>query len=69
MTIDGTKKAGDWGKIVPSNLANVHITQTSASANDGKGAHVTTNVPGEQIKIHDRYDEHGNNLGTNFAKR
>ena len=69
MAIDGTEKMGDWGKMVPTHLPNAHITQTNASAYDGVGAHVTTNIPSTPFKVHDRFDANGNSLGSDFAKR
>ena len=68
MPIDGTKPLGDWGKLIPVN-DNVHITQTNAISDEGKGAHVTTNIPGERIKVRDYFDANGNFDRTNFAKR
>ena len=69
MGIDGTEHLGDWGKKVPTNLDNVHVTQTNWNSRDGKGVHITTNIPGTKAKVHDRYDVAGNSLGSDFGKR
>ena len=69
MPIDGTEKMGDWGKKVPTHLPNVHITQTNKKARDAQGGHVTTNIPGTQAKVHDKFDANGNYLGSSFGKR
>jgi len=69
MGIDGTEKMGDWGKKIPTNLPNVHITQTNDTARDGEGAHVTTNIPGTSFKVHDRFDKEGDYKGNDFGKR
>ncbi|MGM0486167.1 MAG: hypothetical protein ACQESR_05325 [Planctomycetota bacterium] len=68
MGIEGTQPLGDWGKKIPVN-DNVHITQTNATSRDGLGVHITTNIPGEQVKVHDRFDAKGNYLGSNFGQR
>jgi len=68
MTIKGTELLGNWGKKTPVN-ENVHITQTNSNSRDGEGVHITTEIPGSPIKIHDRFDKDGNYLGSNFAKR
>lgn len=68
MPIEGTEKMGDWGKKIPSS-DNSHLTQTNENSRDGEGAHVTTNIPGTSVKVHDRYDAEGNYLGSNFGKR
>ena len=36
---------------------NSHITQTNDNSDDGRSAHVTTNIPGTDAKVHDRYDD------------
>jgi hypothetical protein len=59
---------GNWGKLIPVN-PDVHITQTNENANVGNGVHVTTNIPGTQVKVHDYFDANGNYLGTGFGKR
>jgi len=69
MGIKGTGKLGDWGKKIPTNQNNVHITQTNQNSKDGEGAHITTNIPGTKAKVHDRYDSKGNYKGSNFGKR
>ncbi len=69
MPIDGTEKMGDWGKKSPTNLPNVHITQTNENSRDGEAAHVTTNIPGTQFKVHDRFDKEGNYTESDFGKR
>lgn len=69
MGIDGTEKMGNWGKKVPTNLPNVHITQTNLDSRDSEAAHITTNIPGITFKVHDRFDSKGNYLGSDFAKR
>ena len=66
-TIDGSEKMGDWGKKIPTNLINVHISQTNSNARDGPGDHVTTEIPGENAKVHDYFDENGNYIGTGFG--
>ncbi len=68
MAIDGAKPLGDWGKKTPVN-ENSHITQTNHNSRDGSGVHVTTDIPGTNIKVHDRFDANGNSLGNNFAKK
>ena len=68
MSIEGTEHLGDWGKMIPVN-DQVHFTQTNANSGDGLGMHVTTDIPGEQIKVQDRFDENGKYFGSNFAKR
>jgi hypothetical protein len=69
MPINGKEKLGDWGRKIPTNLKNVHITQTNENARDGEGVHVTTNIPGNPAKVHDRFDANGNYLGSDFGKR
>ena len=68
MTIDGSEKMGDWGKKTPVN-DNSHVTQTNSNSRDGSGAHVTTNIPGTNAKVHDRFDSNGDYTGGNFGKR
>ena len=69
MGIDGTEKMGDWGKKIPTHLPDSHVTQTNKNARDGEGAHVTTNIPGTPLKVHDRFDKDGNYKGSDFGKR
>jgi len=68
MTIQGTQQMGNWGKKIPVN-DNVHVTQTNQLSKDGYAAHITTSIPGERVKIHDRFDAGGNFLGTSFGIR
>ena len=68
MSIDGTKKLGDWGKLIPT-TNNGHITQTNANSDDGKAVHDTTNIRGTQFKVQTRFNSDGNYLDSNFAKR
>ena len=68
MAIKGTEKMGDWGKMIPVN-DTAHITQTNDQARDGSGAHVTTNIPGENAKVRDYFDSTGNYTGTGFGKK
>ena len=60
--------ASDWGKKIPAS-DNSHITQTNSDSRDGSGNHVTTNIPGTNAKVHDRFDSNGNYTGSNFGKR
>lgn len=69
MGIEGTEYVGDWGKKIPIDLKKTHILQTNDNARDGQAAHVTTNITGTQVKVHDRFDSSGNYLGSNFSKR
>jgi len=69
MGIEGTEKMGDWGKKIPTNLPNVHITQTNENSRDGEAAHVTTNIPGTKIKVHDSFDKDVNYTGSDFGNR
>ena len=68
MFIKETEKLGNWGKKIPVN-ENVHITQTNSESRDGKAVHITTNIPGTSIKVHDRFDKDGNYLRNNFSNR
>lgn len=68
MSIPGSKKMGDWGKKIPVS-DNSHITQTNSNSRDGSGAHVTTNIPGTNAKVHDRFDSNGIYIVSNFGKR
>lgn len=61
-------RIGDWGKLIPVNN-DVHITQTNENAYVGSGVHVTTNISGTQIKVHDYFDANGNFKKTDFGKR
>lgn len=67
MSIEGTKRMGDWGKLIPVNQ-NQHISQTNVNARDGYAVHITTNIPGTNFKVHDRLDSGGDYLKSNFAK-
>ena len=68
MTIENTEKMGDWGKKIPVS-ENTHISQCNDQARDGRGVHVTTNISGTQVKVHDYFDENGNDTGSHFGKR
>ena len=68
MGIEGTEKMADWGKKIPVN-ENQHVSQTNADSKDGCAAHITTEIPGMKIKVHDRLDSGGNYTGSNFAKK
>lgn len=68
MSIPGSSNMGDWGKKTPVN-SNSHVTQTNSNSRDGSGAHVTTNISGTSVKVHDRFDSNGNYTGSNFGKR
>lgn len=68
MSIDGTKKLGNWGKFIPVS-SSIHITQTNSESNDGIGVHITTDISGLPVKLHDRYNANGNYLGSSFAKK
>lgn len=61
-----TKKLGNWGKLIEVN-SSIHITQTNSNAND-KGAHVSTCIPGTQVKVRDYFDANGNYQGSSFGK-
>ncbi len=63
-----SKNLGNWGKMTPVNDSS-HITQTNSNADAGLGAHVTTNIPGMPLKVHDFFDANGNYLGSDFADR
>lgn len=67
MTIPGTKKLGDWGKMVPAS-ENSHITQTNVNSHDGYAAHVTTQIPDTSAKVHDYFDSEGNYLRSSFGQ-
>jgi hypothetical protein len=68
MGIDGTKPLGEWGKFIPVSN-NIHLTQTNDNSRDGKAVHITTEISGLSVKVHDRFDANGNYLGSNFAKK
>ncbi len=68
MGIKGTEYLGDWGKMIPVS-DTTHVTQTNENSRDGRAVHVTTNIPGTSVKVHDRFDENGNYLGSDFGKR
>ncbi|MEI7899686.1 MAG: hypothetical protein WCK89_05505 [bacterium] len=69
MSIDGVERMGNWGKKIPTDLPDVHITQTNADSRDGEGVHVTTNISGTAGKVNDRFDENGNYAGSYFGRR
>lgn len=64
MPIEGTKDLGNWGKMVPTEDSNIHITHTNENADRGPGAHITTQVPGVPVVIRDYFDADGNYTGS-----
>jgi len=62
-----TKELGSWGKISEVNNST-HITQTNANAKVGKGVHVSTCIPGTQVKVRDYFDANGRYQGSSFGK-
>jgi len=62
-----TKDLGNWGKMTVVNNTT-HLTQTNSNANVGKGAHVSTCIPGTQVKVRDYFDANGNYQGSSFGK-
>lgn len=68
MSIEGTKKLGDWGKMIPGD-GQSHVTQTNRNSHEGEGGHVTIGIPGTKSKVHDYFDGEGNFLRSDFAKK
>lgn len=68
MAIEGTKKLGDWGKMIPVSN-NQHVTQTNINSYDGLSFHNTLNISETPFKVHDRFDKNGNFLSSDFSKR
>jgi hypothetical protein len=61
------KNLSNWGKMTEVNNTT-HITQTNSNAKVGKGAHVSTCIPGTQAKVRDYFDANGNYLRSSFGK-
>jgi len=62
-----TTKFDNWGKMIEVNNTT-HITQTNSNAKVGEGAHVSTCIPGTQVKVRDYFDSNGNYKGSSFGK-